>query len=95
MFQGWSVIILEEKFKLLIHLKEKYPANLIVVTGELTIDLPGKIGKYATNQKTFNIASNRLTFNSCLLDDAIAQRLALRDLVHDPRLRLLPLRDGG
>ncbi len=51
----------------LIHLKEKYPANLIVVTGELTIDLPDKIGKYATNQKTFNITSNRLTFNSCLL----------------------------
>ena len=53
-------------------LKEKYPANLIVVSGELTIDLPDKIGKYATNQKTFNIASNRLTFNNCLLENAIA-----------------------
>ncbi len=53
-------------------LKEKYPANLIVVTGEVTIDLPDKIGSYATNQKRFNLSSNKLTFNNCLLDDAIA-----------------------
>ena len=54
-------------------LKEKYPANLIVITGELTIDLPDKIGSYAKlSTKTFNLASNRLTFNNCLLDDAIA-----------------------
>ena len=53
-------------------LKEKYPANLIVITGELTIDLPDKITSHATGQKTFNISSNRLTFNNCLLDDAIA-----------------------
>ena len=53
-------------------LKEKYPANLIIITGEVTIDLPDKIGNYATSQKTFNIASNRLTFNNCLLENAIA-----------------------
>ncbi len=53
-------------------LKEKYPANLIVVTGELTIDLPDKIADYATNQKRFKLSSNRLTFNNCLLKDAIA-----------------------
>ncbi len=53
-------------------LKEKYPANLIVVTGELTIDLPDKIDNYATNQKRFKLSSNRLTFNNCLLKDAIA-----------------------
>ncbi len=53
-------------------LKEKYPANLIVVTGELTIDLPDKIDNYDTNTKTFNLSGNRLTFNNCLLDDAIA-----------------------
>ena len=60
-------------------LKEKYPANLIVVTGELTIDLPDKINNYATNQKRFKLSSNRLTFNNCLLDDAIRRSLALRD----------------
>ena len=53
-------------------LKEKYPANLIVITGELTIDLPDKIANYATNQKRFKLSSNKLTFNNCLLDDAIA-----------------------
>ncbi len=53
-------------------LKNKYPANLIVVTGEVTIDLPDKIGKYATDQKRFKLSSNRLTFNNCLLNDAIA-----------------------
>ena len=53
-------------------LKEKYPANLIVVTGELTIDLPDKITSHATSQKTFNLSSNRLTFNNCLLENAIA-----------------------
>ena len=52
-------------------LKEKYPANLIVVSGELTIDLPDKISNYATNQKRFKLSSNRLTFNNCLLDDAV------------------------
>ena len=61
-------------------LKEKYPANLIVITGELTIDLPDKIGKYTKlSTKTFNLSSNRLTFNNCLLDDAIRRSLALRD----------------
>ncbi len=54
-------------------LKEKYPANLIVITGELTIDLPDKIDNYATNQKRFKLSSNRLTFNNCLLDDAISR----------------------
>ena len=52
-------------------LKEKYPANLIVVTGELTIDLPDKIANYDTNTKTFNLSGNRLTFNNCLLENAI------------------------
>ena len=56
----------------LYQLKEKYPANLIVVTGELTIDLPDKIDNYATNQKRFKLSSNRLTFNNCLLENAIA-----------------------
>ncbi len=60
-------------------LKEKYPANLIVITGELTIDLPDKIDNYATNQKRFKLSSNRLTFNNCLLEDAIRRSLALRD----------------
>ena len=53
-------------------LKEKYPANLIVITGEVTIDLPDKIADYATSQKRFRLSSNRLTFNNCLLEDAIA-----------------------
>ena len=53
-------------------LKNKYPANLIVITGEVTIDLPDKITSHATGQKTFNLSSNRLTFNNCLLDDAYA-----------------------
>ena len=53
-------------------LKEKYPANLIVLTGELTIDLPDKIDNYDTNTKTFNLSGNRLTFNNCLLENAIA-----------------------
>ena len=53
-------------------LKEKYPANLIVVSGELTIDLPDKINNYDTNQKRFNLSSNKLTFNNCLIKDAIA-----------------------
>ena len=61
-------------------LKKKYPANLIVVTGELTIDLPDKIDNYAKlSTKTFNLSGNRLTFNNCLLDDAIRRSLALRD----------------
>ena len=59
-------------------LKEKYPANLIVITGELTIDLPDKIDNYDTNTKTFNLSGNRLTFNNCLLDDAIAYIQELR-----------------
>ena len=49
-------------------LKEKYPANLIVVSGELTIDLPDKIDNYDTNQKRFKLSSNKLTFNNCLFD---------------------------
>ena len=53
-------------------LKEKYPANLIVVSGELTIDLPDKIDNYDTNQKRFKLSSNKLIFNNCLLEDAIA-----------------------
>ena len=53
-------------------LKNKYPTNLIVVSGELTIDLPDKIGSYATNQKRFKLSSNKLIFNNCLLEDAIA-----------------------
>ncbi len=53
-------------------LKEKYPANLIVVSGELTIDLPDKIADYATSHKRFKLSSNKLIFNNCLLDDAIA-----------------------
>ena len=59
-------------------LKEKYPANLIVITGELTIDLPDKIADYATSRKRFRLSSNRLTFNNCLLEDAIRRSLALR-----------------
>ncbi len=52
-------------------LKEKYPANLIVVTGEVTIDLPDKINNYDTNQKRFKLSSNKLIFNNCLLDEVI------------------------
>ena len=53
-------------------LKEKYPANLIVVTGELTIDLPDKIADNVTSQRRFKLSSNKLVFDNCLLDDAIA-----------------------
>ena len=55
-------------------LKNKYPNNLIVVSGELTIDLPDKIAEYAKpdTMKTFNISINKLTFNNCLLDQAMA-----------------------
>ena len=54
-------------------LKEKYPANLIVVSGELTIDLPDKIDEYAkpNTMKTFDISSNKVTFNNCLLNEVI------------------------
>ncbi len=62
----------EQAITQLNQLKEKYPANLIVITGELTIDLPDKINNYATNQKRFNLSSNKLTFNNCLIKDAIA-----------------------
>ncbi len=53
-------------------LKEKYPANLIVVSGELTIDLPDKIADNVTSHKRFKLSSNNLIFNNCLLDNAIA-----------------------
>ena len=53
-------------------LKEKYPANLIVVTGEVTIDLPDKIADNVTSQRRFKLSSNKLVFDNCLLDDAIA-----------------------
>ena len=53
-------------------LKEKYPANLIVVSGELTIDLPDKITHIVASHKRFRLSSNKLIFNNCLLDDAIA-----------------------
>ncbi len=53
-------------------LKEKYPANLIVITGELTIDLPDKIADNVTSQRRFKLSSNKLVFDNCLLDDAIA-----------------------
>ena len=54
-------------------LKEKYPANLIVVSGELVIDLPDKIDEYATpnTMKTFDVSSNKVTFDNCLLDQVI------------------------
>ena len=54
-------------------LKEKYPANLIVVSGELTIDLPDKIDEYAkpNTMKTFDISSNKVTFDNCLLDEVV------------------------
>ncbi len=52
-------------------LKEKYPANLIVITGELTIDLPDKIADNVTSQRRFKLSSNKLVFDNCLLDDAI------------------------
>ena len=53
-------------------LKEKYPANLIVVSGEVTIDLPDKIADNVRSHKRFKLSSNKLIFNNCLLDDAIA-----------------------
>ncbi len=62
----------EQTIDRLNQLKEKYPANLIVVSGELKIDLPDKIADYATSHKRFKLSSNKLTFNNCLLDDAIA-----------------------
>ncbi len=54
-------------------LKEKYPANLIVVSGEITIDLPDKIDEYAkpNTMKTFDLSSNKVTFDNCLLNEVI------------------------
>ena len=54
-------------------LKEKYPANLIVVSGELTIDLPDKIDEFTkpNTMKTFDVSSNKVTFDNCLLDQVI------------------------
>ena len=54
-------------------LKEKYPANLIVVSGELAIDLPDKIDEFAkpNTMKTFDVSSNKVTFDNCLLDQVV------------------------
>ena len=54
-------------------LQEKYPDNLIVVSGELTIDLPDKIDEFAkpNTMKTFDVSSNKVTFDNCLLDEVI------------------------
>ncbi|MGK7894676.1 MAG: metal-dependent hydrolase [Xenococcus sp. (in: cyanobacteria)] len=54
-------------------LQEKYPANLIVISGELTIDLPDKIDEFTkpNTMKTFSVSSNKLTFDNCLLDRVI------------------------
>ncbi|MGK7893927.1 MAG: metal-dependent hydrolase [Xenococcus sp. (in: cyanobacteria)] len=54
-------------------LKEKYPANLIVVSGELTIDLPDNIDEFTkpNTMKTFDVSSNKVTFDNCLLDQVI------------------------
>ena len=54
-------------------LKNKYPENLIVVGGELTIDLPDEIDEYAkpNTMKTFDVSSNKVTFDNCLLDHVI------------------------
>ena len=63
----------EQAITQLNELKEKYPANLIVVSGELTIDLPDKIDEYAqpNTMKTFDISSNKVTFDNCLLNEVI------------------------
>ena len=82
------VVVYEQATPQLNQLKEKYPANLIVVTGELTIDLPDKIANYATNQKRFKLSSNRLTFNNCLLDNAIA-------VLEDQYAILCTIREAG
>ncbi|ELS03449.1 putative membrane-bound metal-dependent hydrolase [Xenococcus sp. PCC 7305] len=54
-------------------LKNKYPENLIVVSGELTIDLPDEIDEYAkpNTMKTFDVSSNKVSFDNCLLDQVI------------------------
>ncbi len=54
-------------------LKNEQPANLIVISGELTVDLPDKIEEYnkSDTMKTFSVSSNKLTFNHCLLDQVI------------------------
>ena len=54
-------------------LKNKYPKNLIVVNGELTIDIPDSIEKYAkpNTMKTFDVSSNKVSFDNCLLDQVI------------------------
>ena len=54
-------------------LKEKYPANLIVVSGELTIDLPDKLDEFTkpNTMKTFDVSSNKVTFDHCLLNEVI------------------------
>ncbi len=63
----------EQAIDKLNQLKEKYPANLIVVSGELTIDLPDKIDEFAqpNTMKTFDVSSNKVNFDNCLLDEVI------------------------
>ncbi len=54
-------------------LKNEYPANLIVISGELTVDLADKIEEYnkSDTMKTFSVSSNKLTFDNCLLHEVI------------------------
>ena len=54
-------------------IREKYPANLIVVGGELTIDLPDNIDEFTkpNTMKTFDVSSNKVSFDNCLLDEVI------------------------
>ncbi len=64
----------EQAIPQLNELRNKYPENLIVVSGKLTIDLPENIEEFdqTDSMRTFSVSSNRLTFNNCLLEDAIA-----------------------
>ena len=54
-------------------LKNKYPENLIVVNGELTIDIPDSIEEYAkpNTMKTFDVSSNKVIFDNCLLNQVV------------------------
>ena len=64
----------EQAIPQLNELRNKYLENLIVVSGKLTIDLPENIEEFdqTDSMRTYTVSSNRLTFNNCLLDDAIA-----------------------
>ncbi|MGK7899679.1 MAG: metal-dependent hydrolase [Xenococcus sp. (in: cyanobacteria)] len=53
---------------------ENYPDSLIVVNGELEVELPGRIEiiSRSNTMKTLSLSGRFLTFDNCLLENAIA-----------------------